>query len=53
MLRLRDMIHWSFEDPSYFEGTEEERLTKTRIVRDQIQQNVKELVERLMTNFPY
>ena len=28
--------HWSFEDPSAFTGTEEEKLVKTRIVRDEI-----------------
>lgn len=46
---LRDMIHWSFDDPSSFEGTEEERLAKTRIVRDQIHDQVKELVNNLKT----
>ena len=45
---LREMIHWSFDDPSSFTGTEEERLEQTRIVRDQIEEKVKELVEKLM-----
>jgi arsenate reductase (thioredoxin) len=29
-------LHWSFDDPSKFAGTREERLEKTRRVRDQI-----------------
>lgn len=41
---VRDMIHWSFDDPSSFEGSTEERLAKTRIVRDQIKDHILELV---------
>lgn len=29
-------LHWSFEDPAKFEGTEEEKLAKFREVRDLI-----------------
>jgi arsenate reductase len=29
-------LHWSFEDPSAFTGTEEQKLTKTRKVREEI-----------------
>jgi arsenate reductase len=29
-------LHWSFDDPSKFTGTHEQRLEKTRQVRDQI-----------------
>lgn len=29
-------MHWSFEDPAAFEGTEQEKLRKFREVRDQI-----------------
>jgi arsenate reductase (thioredoxin) len=29
-------LHWSFEDPAKFEGTEEQRLAKFQEVRDQI-----------------
>lgn len=41
------MIHWSFEDPSAFEGSYEERLEKTRLVRDKIKTHVLELLEIL------
>ena len=34
------MIQWSFEDPSGFTGTVEERLEKTRRVRDEIRTRV-------------
>ena len=35
-------LHWSFEDPSAFEGTDEKKLAKFRQVRDEIEQRVKE-----------
>jgi arsenate reductase len=35
-------LHWSFEDPAAFEGTEEQTLAKFRQVRDQIEQRIKE-----------
>jgi arsenate reductase len=35
-------LHWSFEDPAAFEGSEEERLAKFRAVRDQIERKVKD-----------
>ena len=37
-------MHWSFEDPARFEGTEEEKLAKFREVRDQIERKIKEWV---------
>jgi arsenate reductase len=33
-------LHWSFPDPSTFTGSHEERLARTRGVRDQIKQRV-------------
>ena len=35
-------LHWSFDDPSGFTGTWEEKLEKTRIVRDEIKQRIEE-----------
>jgi arsenate reductase len=35
-----ERLHWSFEDPSSFGGTPEERLTRTRAVRDAIGERV-------------
>jgi arsenate reductase len=40
-------LDWSFEDPSTFSGTWEEKLQKTRIVRDQIQSQVEEWIQYL------
>ena len=38
-------MHWSFEDPASFKGTDEEKLAKFREVRDLIEQKLKEWVE--------
>lgn len=38
-------LHWSFEDPSNFEGTYEERLEKMRIIRDEIKNRIKWFIE--------
>jgi arsenate reductase len=35
-------LHWSFQDPSTFEGTYEKRLEKTRKVRDEIKNRISE-----------
>ena len=34
-------LHWSFEDPFTFSGSDEEKVKKFREVRDQIEQRVK------------
>lgn len=33
-------LHWSFADPSGFEGTHEEKLEKTRLVREAIREKI-------------
>ena len=38
-------LHWPFEDPSKFKGTHEERLVRTRLVRDQIQAKIASFCE--------
>lgn len=40
-------LHWSFDDPSSFEGTYEEKLEKTRVVRDQIRAKIEEFAGEL------
>ena len=35
-------LHWSFEDPAAFQGTQEEKLIKFRSIRDGIEVKVKE-----------
>jgi arsenate reductase len=37
-----ETLHWSFQDPSRFEGSHEEKLQKTRKVRDEIRNKIKE-----------
>ena len=34
-------LHWSFEDPAAFEGSDEEKVAKFREVRDKIEQEIK------------
>ena len=38
---VKTRMHWSFEDPARFEGTEEERLARFREVRDLIEQKIR------------
>jgi arsenate reductase len=38
-------LHWPFDDPSKFTGTHEERLEKTRRVRDQLQDKINSFCE--------
>ena len=33
---ITERYHWSFEDPASFQGTWEEKLARTRVVRDAI-----------------
>jgi arsenate reductase len=43
----KNRLHWSFEDPSRAEGTEEERLEVFRSVRDRIRARIdQELVSK-------
>ncbi len=37
-------LHWAFEDPAAFEGTDEQKLAKFRQVRDAIEQKIGEWV---------
>lgn len=40
----RDLISWSFDDPSAAQGSEEERLEAFRCIRDQIRERLEEFV---------
>ena len=37
---VNQRLHWSFEDPATFEGTNDEKLAKFREIRDKIEQRV-------------
>ncbi|MBD3426727.1 MAG: arsenate reductase ArsC [Candidatus Omnitrophica bacterium] len=41
-----EMMHWPFEDPSSFKGSRQEKLEKTRKIRDKIKKRIKEFIER-------
>jgi arsenate reductase len=54
---LNYRIHWSFEDPSSFNGSDEDKLNKTRQVKEQIRVEVLKFIElvdsgKLKDNFP-
>ncbi|UPT75478.1 MAG: arsenate reductase ArsC [Elusimicrobiota bacterium] len=42
---VRERMHWSFRDPSAFEGTAEEKLAKTRVVRDEIKAKIEAFIK--------
>lgn len=42
---LVNRLHWSFEDPSSFTGTADEKLIKTRLVRDSIKAEVENFIK--------
>lgn len=44
---VNQRLHWSFEDPAAFEGSEEEKLAKFRQVRDQIQEKVRSWMKEI------
>ena len=41
---VKDRIHWTFEDPSSFQGTDKDKLEFARKVRDQIKVKVEEFI---------
>lgn len=43
-------IHWSFEDPASFEGTYDEKLEQTRVVRDKIKEAIKDFIKNVPEN---
>jgi arsenate reductase len=45
-------LHWNFEDPAKFVGTEEEKLNKFREIRDQIRKRIQEWVDNQGTTEP-
>ncbi len=45
-------LHWSFEDPSSFQGSHEEKLAKTREVRDAIKQKIEQWCEEVCSDAP-
>ena len=45
-------IGWSFEDPSSFTGTHEEKLAKTRLIRDKIKSEIEKFASEYdLSNF--
>ncbi|MBZ0203802.1 MAG: arsenate reductase ArsC [Ignavibacteria bacterium] len=44
---VKNTLHWSFPDPSVFEGSDEEKLSKTIGVRDEIRLKINEWISKL------
>jgi arsenate reductase len=44
---VNQRLHWSFEDPSAFVGSEEEKLAKFRQIRDQIEEKICSWLEEI------
>ena len=40
-------FHWNIEDPSSFDGSFDEKLAKTKIVRDKIKKNVMDFIDKV------
>jgi arsenate reductase (thioredoxin) len=38
-------LHWSFPDPSQLQGSREEKLAQTRVIRDQIKRRIETFVK--------
>jgi arsenate reductase len=49
---VHNRLHWSFEDPAAFDGTEEEKLEKFRQVRDLIRVRVSTWVDEIISSQP-
>lgn len=47
---IRERMHWSFKDPAGFQGSHEERLAKTRVVRDEIKAKIEEFLRSDVAN---
>jgi arsenate reductase len=37
-------LHWEFEDPSAFQGTDREKLEKTKVVRNRIKERIEKFI---------
>ena len=44
---LHKKISWSFEDPSALQGSKEEKLSATRLIRDQIREAVQHFIKEI------
>jgi arsenate reductase len=40
-------LHWSFRDPSSLEGTHQQKLEATRVIRDQIKNQIKKWLDEM------
>lgn len=43
---LTKRLHWSFQDPAALPGTPEEKLAKTKVIRDQMRKKIEDFVQQ-------
>jgi arsenate reductase len=43
---IHQRIHWGFTDPSKFQGSDEEKLTKVRQVKEEIRQSILKFIAK-------
>lgn len=48
---MRAKIHWSFEDPSSFQGSHDDKMVRVRIVRDAIKKKIEEFIAEKQAGF--
>jgi len=41
-------LHWSFTDPSKFQGTDTEKLAKVRVVKEEIKKAIQEWITKIV-----
>jgi len=44
---VHERLHWSFKDPSSFQGSPEEKLAQTRLVLNELQRKVEEFAKTI------
>ena len=49
---VTNRLHWSFPDPSYLQGTHDEKLARTREIRDTIKAKVEEWCAEFCSAIP-
>lgn len=47
---VNETLEWSLEDPSSFQGTYEEKLTKTKEVRDELKNKIINFINKVSKN---
>ncbi|MBF0465686.1 MAG: arsenate reductase ArsC [Nitrospirae bacterium] len=44
---INKRLHWGFDDPSSLEGTEEEKIAKTRVIKEEIKAKIQSWIKEI------